>query len=108
MTENRWKPQGKWIVQAIDHKIDTPDENATPKRWRSFSPGMWSLYKNFIGALQQPILWDEFTYDLYDTLSRYMLPEHVVLAQNSVVPELPPPPTYTLLYNGLQESERAQ
>lgn len=91
MTENRWKPQGKWIVQAIDHKIDTPDENATPKRWRSFSPGMWSLYKNFIRALQQPILWDEFTYDLYDTLSRYMLPEQPPETECPECPEPPPP-----------------
>lgn len=96
MVETRHKPDGKWIVQAIDHKLTPMQESATPRRWRSFSPDMWSLYVAWIGSLQQPVLWTAYSDEVADTLPLYALPEQPPETECPECPDCPdcpePPP----------------
>lgn len=100
MPESRYKPPGKWVVQALDHKFAPFDDNASPRRWRSFSPQMWANYLGWVRGLQQKALWTSYPDELYDTLAQYMLEEEPPETECPACPDCeecpppkPPPPT---------------
>jgi len=89
--ESRYKPDGKWVVQALDHKFAPFDDDASPRRWRSFSPQMWANYLGWVRGLQQRALWTSYPDNLYDTLADYMLEEDPT-AECPDCPDCPPEP----------------
>jgi hypothetical protein len=95
MPETNHKPDGKWVVQAVDHKFREMDENATPRRWRSFSPDMWAMYVGWIRALQQWAVWEDYNDTVADVLPLYALEEEPPETECPDCPPEPEPPKPT-------------
>lgn len=82
--------KGELIVGSVTDKYPSPpaNDNASPKRWRSFSPFWWSVVQGLIEGLTQRILWQEWNNELHDEIVKHMLPEEVECED---CPEPPPP-----------------
>lgn len=64
---------GEWIILSRlgVYQLPSEPENASLKRWRSFSPFWWGVFQGLWQGLLQPELWDT-----YDDETRYQIIEH--------------------------------